>query len=131
MERWRSRLSSRWVVRTIGSPFKDRPEWVVTERQQTLFQHIQAFPDWSEARRAKMLGVSPKMVHHNVRVWVERGLLRVTKVGARGLRWLEVRKDWVLAAVSPAAIISRITRWRNDRLPATASISERLRVMLA
>lgn len=130
-ERWRSRLTARWGSSvTIRSPYTDHPDWAITEKQHVLLQNIATFPDWSEARRAKMLGVSPKMVHHNIVAWLERGLLQVTKVGARGLKWLQVRKDWAIGAVSPAAIIARITRWRNERTPATASIAERLRVML-
>jgi hypothetical protein len=133
--RWHRRLGARWgATTTIRSPFKDRPTFAVTEKQEVLFQNIAAFPDWSEARRARMLGVSPKMVHHNITVWLERGLLRVKSVGVRGVKWLEVRRDWLLKALSPAVVAERIGRWRATQRPARPDVSgimTRLRSMLA
>ena len=116
--RWQNRLRARWGNTVIiRSPYKDRPEWAITEKQDVLLQSVMAAPTMSEAARAAMLGVSGKMVHHNITAWIARGALRVVSIGKRGLKTLAVAKDWIIQLTPAKTIMEKLSLWRRKRDP--------------
>lgn len=119
--RWQKRISAISPTRIIRSPYRDRPEWVVTEAQQLLVEQVLSIPEMSTRRRAAMLGHSQNMVQHTITMAVEWGMLNVVGIGQRGVKILAVAKDWIIQRTDPDKVMSILRAWRERRKPQWAA----------
>lgn len=114
--RWQKRFSARgWGTAAFATPFSDHPEWISTEAQHLLAEQIMAEGTMPERQRAAMLGMSKKMVHHNITEWLKIGMLRLRGKTATGVLILAVAKDWIITRTPPATVMEKLRRWRERR----------------